>query len=131
MTYERPEVLESRTEKLDAPCGAVFVIFSNDGVKIREIGIIKGKQGSCNNHLLRVNSLLLSKLLQADLPPEEIQNILEKQFDGNCGNGFIWKEGVAYHSCTDFIFRIILEEMISREEIKPKEKESVEAETST
>jgi len=124
--YERPEVLSSYTHKINASCGSVFVVFSEDNCIAREVGIIKGKSGCCDNLLLRVISLLLSKLLQSGLTREEIKNILEKQFEGNCGNNLIWVDGIAYHSCIDFIFRNLLQDMAGRGEIKLHEEEKEE-----
>ena len=125
MLYERPEVLESHTEKIQSPCGSVFIIFSTDNHKLKEIGLIKGKVGCCNNLLLRVISLLLSKLLQSGLPRENIKDILEKQFEGNCGSGAIWVNGIMYHSCIDFIFKRIIEDLLSRGEIEIEEKKEI------
>lgn len=127
LPYNRPEVLCGHTEKIESSCGSVFVIMNTDNYTLKEIGIIKGKAGCCNNLLLRVISLLLSKLLQSDLPKEEIKNILEKQFDGNCGNNPIWVGGLMYHSCVDYIFKRILEDLINYGEIKEEETSKEEA----
>jgi ribonucleoside-diphosphate reductase alpha chain len=123
--YERPEVLEGYTKKIKSSCGAVFVILNQDNHRLREVGIIKGKSGCCNNLLLRVISLLLSKLLQSGLPSVEIKSILEKQFEGNCGNNLIWVDGHTYHSCIDYIFKSILEDMTSRGEITLDEEKEI------
>lgn len=121
INYARPEVLEGHTEKFSAPCGSVFAIFNTDNNTLREIGIIKGKAGCCDNLLLRVISLLLSKLLQSGLPKDDIVNFLEKQFEGNCGNNNIWVNGRIYHSCIDYIFKRIIEDLLSRGEITLEE----------
>ena len=123
--YDRPEVLNGHTEKIESSCGSVFVIFNTDNQTLKEIGIIKGKAGCCDNLLLRVISLLLSKLLQSELPREEIKGILEKQFEGNCGNNAIWVNGLMYHSCVDYIFKRILEDMTSYGEIKEEKLEAI------
>lgn len=128
--YERPEVLNGHTEKIDSACGSVFCIFNIDNQQLKEIGIIKGKAGCCDNLLLRVISLLVSKLLQSGLPIEEIEGILQNQFEGNCGNNPIWVSGTMYHSCIDFIFKRILEDIKIYEEIK-KEKETQNTQVST
>lgn len=127
-SYQRPEMLSGYTHKLSPSCGSVFVIFNDDGTTAREVGIIKGKSGCCDNLLLRVISLLLSKLLQSGLPREDIRHILEKQFEGNCGNNLIWVDGVSYHSCIDYIFKNILQDMLARKEIvSEEEKEEVKS----
>ena len=118
LPYNRPEVLQGHTEKVESSCGSVFVIMNTDNHTLKEIGIIKGKAGCCDNLLLRVISLLVSKLLQSGLPTEEIESILQNQFEGNCGNNLIWVNGIQYHSCIDFIFKRILEDIKSYEEIK-------------
>lgn len=120
--YNRPDVLDGHTEKINAPCGSVFAIFNTDNNTLKEIGIIKGKAGCCDNLLLRVISLLLSKLLQSNLSREEIRDFLEKQFEGNCGNNTLWVNGLMYHSCIDYIFKRVIEDMISRGEIALEEK---------
>ncbi len=126
MSYERPDVLDGHTEKINAPCGSVFFILNTDNNTLKEIGIIKGKAGCCDNLLLRVISLLLSKLLQSELSREEVRDFLEKQFEGNCGNNAIWINGVMYHSCMDYIFKRVIEDMINRKEITlEEEKEEV------
>ena len=123
MLYERPDTLTGYTRRINSACGSVFVVFNEDNQKLKEIGIIKGKSGCCDNLLLRVISLLLSKLLQSGLSGNEIKNILEKQFEGNCGNNLIWSDGIAYHSCIDFIFKSILQDMASQGEIQIEEEE--------
>ncbi|MCK9370623.1 hypothetical protein M0R04_11995 [Candidatus Dojkabacteria bacterium] len=123
--FIREEVLHGYTRKLEPSCGSVFTIFNDDGNTAREVGIIKGKSGCCDNLLLRVISLLLSKLLQSGLSREEIKSILENQFEGNCGNNLIWVDGIKYHSCIDFIFRSILQDMASRGEVKIEEEKEV------
>ena len=60
--YTRPEVLSGHTEKIISGCGSVFAIFNEDDHKLKEVGIIQGKSGCCTNLLLRVISLLISKL---------------------------------------------------------------------
>jgi hypothetical protein len=116
--WKRPEVLESYTKKIKAPCGSIYCIFGSDENKLKEIGLIRGKCGTCNNMLLRVISILISKLLQTDLPRDEIIDMLEKQFEGNCGNGAFYFDGVQYHSCIDFMFKKMVEDLASRGEIE-------------
>lgn len=119
--YNRPKVLEGRTIKLQTPCGGFYLTINEDEGKLREIRMRIGKAGNCQRLLFETISILLSVLLQTNIPREEIKKILYHQFEGNCGNDKIWNEGDKYDSCIDFVITKIFEDMGSRGEIKLEE----------
>lgn len=124
--FQRPEVLEGYTPKFNSHCGSLYVNMNPCENKLREVQITLGKCGTCQNLLFRTISLLISVLLQSNIPRENIQKALSHQLEGNCGSGGMFFDGVMYHSCVDFVFRLILQDMASRGEIKLGEKEEAQ-----
>ncbi len=120
-TYKRPEVLEGRTIKLNTPCGAFYLTLNEDNNKLREVRIRIGKSGNCQRLLFETISILLSVLLQSDIPREKIKKILFHQLSGNCGNDKIWHGGDKYNSCIDYAITKIFEDLAGRGEITLEE----------
>jgi hypothetical protein len=119
--FVRPEVLDGRTPKLSTPCGSLFVNLNHCDNILREVQMTLGKSGTCQNLLFRTISLLLSVLLQSNVKREDIVKAISHQMEGHCGNGRIYCDGAEYYSCIDFVFKLILEEMANRGEIKLEE----------
>ena len=122
--FKRPEVLEGSTTKLKTPCGAMYVTVNEFEGKLCEVMLTLGRSGTCQNLLFRVTSLLLSVMLQSDIPREKIVKAISKQMEGNCGQGRIYFNGQEYHSCIDYVFKRITEELLNREEVKAEEEET-------
>ena len=116
----RPEVLTGYTYRTETPCGTLFLTLNDFNGHLFEVRIIMGKAGNCTSTLFQSLALFLSVLLQTNIPREKIAKTLEKRFDCYCANPF-WKDKVKYNSCIDFIFKKMLEDMASREEIKIEE----------
>lgn len=121
MTWKRPETLEGHTIRLKTPCGSMFMTINECEEKVCEIMLNLGKSGTCQNLLFRTISLLVSVMLQSGISKDKIYKALDKQMEGNCGNGRIYSDGIEYHSCIDFIFKRIIEELAGRGEIEIEE----------
>jgi ribonucleoside-diphosphate reductase alpha chain len=126
---ERPEVLEGYTIRLKTPCGPFFVTLNECENKLYEIQMSIGKSGTCQNLLFRTIALLISVLLQSGISKENIAKALSHQMEGNCGNNKIWNEGEAYHSCIDYTFKKIVEDMANRGEIEEEKETSTQTTT--
>jgi len=119
--WKRPKTLEGTTTKVRTPCGSLYVTMNECDNTLCEVMLTLGKSGTCQNLLFRTISLLVSVLLQSNIPREKIVKLISKQMEGNCGNDRIYFNETEYHSCIDFVFRKIVEELLAREEIKIEE----------
>lgn len=119
--FIRPEFLEGYTPRLKTPCGSLFVNFNHCDNKLREVQITLGKSGTCQNLLFRTISLLISVLLQSNVKRDDIVKAISHQLEGHCGNGKIYNDGVQYHSCVDFVLKMMLEDLANRGEVKIEE----------
>ena len=128
MTFKRPEVLEGYTQKLETPCGDLYLTLNELERKLYEVRVTMGKSGTCMNIMQQTIALLLSVMLQSGISKEKIHKVLLNQFEGNCGNGTFYK-GERYHSCIDFMIKRILEDLASRGEIKIEEEKEVTLQT--
>jgi len=122
MTFKRPEVLEGYTQKLETPCGDLYLTLNEHEGKLCEVRVTMGKSGTCINIMQQTIALLLSVMFQSGVSKEKVYKALLNQYEGNCGNGTFYK-GDYYHSCIDFIIKRILEDLASREEIKIEKEE--------
>jgi ribonucleoside-diphosphate reductase alpha chain len=122
--FTRPEVLEGYTIRLKTPCGSLFTTFNECENKLSEVMMTLGRSGTCQNLLFRTISLLMSVLLQSGISKEKVAKALTKQMEGNCGSNKIWCDGEEYHSCIDFVFKKVLEDMASRGEIEEEKEEA-------
>jgi ribonucleoside-diphosphate reductase alpha chain len=113
----RPEVLEGYTQRLETPCGDLYLTLNECENKLCEVRMILGKSGTCYNIVFQTIALLLSVMLQEGISKERIKEVLNKQFEGNCGQN-IYHSGILYHSCIDFMVKKLLEDMASRGEIQ-------------
>lgn len=127
---DRPEVLEGYTLKLPTPCGAFYLTLNEYENKLFEVRCGLGKSGTCYNIVFQTLALLISVILQSNIPREKIKKTLLHQFEGNCGNT-IWFKGERYHSCIDFMIQRILEDLGNRGEIKLEEEEETTTKTTT
>ena len=118
--FKRPEVLEGRTLKLNTPCGAFYLTLNEEEGNLREVRMLIGKSGNCVRGLFETIAILLSVLLQSDIPREKIKKTIFNQLECNCGNR-IYNDGQEYHSCIDFVVQKILEDMAGRGEVKLEE----------
>jgi ribonucleoside-diphosphate reductase alpha chain len=114
---DRPEVLSGRTIRLNSSCGAFYLTLNEHEEKLAEVRMLIGKSGNCQRNLFEVIALLLSVLLQSDIPKEKIVSILEHKLEVNCFNNPSYHEGIRYNSCIDFVVRKILEELVNRKEV--------------
>ena len=119
--WKRPTVLEGSTTRLKTPCGSMYVTTNECDNKLCEVMLTLGKSGTCQNLLFRTISLLVSVMLQSNIPKEKIVKAISKQMEGSCGNDKIYFNGTEYYSCIDFVFKRIVEELANREEIKIEE----------
>ena len=115
--WKRPEVLEGYTLKLPSPCGSFFLTLNEHEDKLREVRMTIGKSGNCQRLLFETIGILVSVLLQEDIPKEKVAKALVNQLEGCCGNR-IYDKGAEYTSCIDFMVQKIIEDMGSREEIE-------------
>lgn len=115
MDYERPPVLEGRTIKFPTPCGSLYLTINEDKSKVREVRMRLGKVGYCQRLLLETIAILLSVILQSDIPRQKIIKALSHQMESGCGMGKIWYKGEYYNSCMDYAVEKILEEIALRE----------------
>ena len=127
--YNRPEVLNGRTEKLRTLCGALYIVFNEDKNKLMEVRPMIGKVGSCPRVLLEGIGVLISLLLQNGVDREKIAKGLSNSMDAVCSMPIKYK-GEEYHSCLDCISKKVVEELLNRGEINVEEevKEEVKEE---
>lgn len=120
MQTKRPEVLEGSTHRVETPCGALYITLNEYNGKLYEVRLTLGKVGNCARTFLETIAILLSVLLQSNIPREKVKKTLENGLDVNCSN-VIWKDSIRYSSCIDLICKLILEELGARNEIKIEE----------
>ena len=118
--FIRPEVLENYTSKIPTPCGSLYLTLCEHKNKLCEVRVTMGKSGSCARLLLETFALLISVLLQTNLPRQKIYKILFHQFEGGCGNLIRFK-GEEYNSCIDYIITKVFEDLAMRGEVKLEE----------
>jgi ribonucleoside-diphosphate reductase alpha chain len=122
MKKARPEVLNGRTTKVKTNCGSLYLTLNEDEGELCEIRVNLGKSGNCVKNLLEINSILMSIIMQVDLPKEKVIKIFERHcLDTNCGNKF-YNKGVEYKSCIDYVAKEVLSCL--KKETEEKEKET-------
>lgn len=115
--FKRPEVLEGHTIRHNTPCGHFYLTLNEHDGRLCEVRMGIGKSGNCQRLLFETLALLISVMLQSNIPREKIKKTILNQIGGNCGE-VSWNDGQKYHSCVDFAVTKILEDMASREEIE-------------
>jgi ribonucleoside-diphosphate reductase alpha chain len=113
----RPDCLSGYTQRLQTPCGDLYLTLNEYKNSLCEVRMTLGKSGSCSNILFTTISILISKLLQCGVPKDDIKHLLYHQFEGRCGQK-IFNHGEEYHSCIDYVITKMFEDMGSRGEIK-------------
>lgn len=117
LKWKRPEVLEGFTLSLPTPCGHFYLTLNEDGGRLREIRCEIGKSGNCQRVLFQTIAILISVLLQSNIPREKIVKTLLNQLEANCGN-ITHHKGEKYYSCVDYLVKRVIEDMVSREGIE-------------
>jgi len=114
--FKRPETLDGITAELPTPCGNFYLTLNECGGKLREVRMGIGKSGNCMRMLFETIAILVSVMLQSNIPKDKIVKTLFNQLEGNCGNRIYYK-GEEYHSCLDYAIRKIIEDMAGRGEV--------------
>ena len=112
--FKRPDVLDGYTTMAKTPCGSFFLTLNECDEKLCEVRMLIGKSGNCVRMLFETISILISVMLQENIPKEKITKTLLNQLESNCGNT-IWVNNEMYRSCIDYAVTKIIEDMESRE----------------
>lgn len=116
--YKRPEFLNGHTFKQQTPCGNFYLTLNEDNKEcLVEVRMGIGKSGNCVRMLFETIAILISVMLQSDIPRDKIAKTLLNQLEGNCGNR-LYNSGDCFHSCLDFSVRKITEDLLNRGEIE-------------
>ncbi len=116
MSFQRPEALLGYTAKISTACGNFYLTLNEYENKLCEVRMGIGKSGNCVRMLFETIAILVSVMLQSDIPKEKIVKTLLNQLECNCGNAILYK-GEKYHSCLDYAIRKIIEDMANRGEV--------------
>jgi len=111
MTKKRPKVLTGDTQKVRTECGALYVTLNKDGKELYETIFKLGKAGTCQNAMFNMFGVLISILIQQNIPKDKLVRTLKKHMLGiNCGSPFTF-EDTKYKSCLDLIGNIVIKDI--------------------
>ena len=111
---KRKESLTGETWKVKTECGNVFVTLNEQDETLYEINIQLGKSGNCQRGLLYLNSVQISKILQA-CETKDVKRFIKKHYlKFSCGCPFLHK-GETYLSCIHWVGGKMLEKIKEEE----------------
>jgi len=119
---KRPDILNGKTLKAKTECGSLFITLNQMDGSLGEVRLNLGKSGTCVRSLLELIGVLISTILQFEMPQDEKIKLFKKHFSEiNCGNPFVLN-GMKYTGCVDYIGKKCLEELKleSKDDLSPK-----------
>ena len=107
---KRPKILEGKTVKVTIGCGSLYIGLSYNEDKLYEVRLVMGKAGSCKNTELFLLGIMLSVMLQSDIPRTKIIKTLKHWLNSKCDNMY-QNADKKFITCYDSIANLIIEEL--------------------
>jgi len=106
----RPQVLPSKTYKLNTSCGNLYLRYGYMDEELFEVFATIGKSGGCAYGMLEGISRLLCDIFQLEIPLDDKIHAIKHLQSINCGQKF--KNGDKEHlSCLDLIAYMTIAEL--------------------